>query len=139
VTGYILIKQRRETAHKWTMYAAFATSVLFLTCYLVYHFQVPATRFRGPRPVSYVYFAILVTHIVLAATVPFLAILTIYYGVRDRRWKHKRLAKWTFPIWLYVSVTGVVIYWMLYHLYPPVSMAAIMPVVDFEAAARSCI
>jgi uncharacterized membrane protein YozB (DUF420 family) len=129
IAGYLLIKQRRETAHKWTMLAAFATSVLFLCSYLAYHFQVEAvTRFRGPPPVSYFYYAILLTHVILAAVVPVLAIVTIYHGLRDNRLKHRRIARWTFPIWLYVSVTGVVIYAMLYHLYAPTEAAAIMHV-----------
>jgi uncharacterized membrane protein YozB (DUF420 family) len=117
VLGYVLIKRRRETAHKRTMLAAFAVSVLFLASYLAYHFQTEAvTRFRGPPPISYVYYAILISHIILAATVPVLAGLTIYYGYRDLRAKHVRIARWTFPIWLYVSVTGVIIYLMLYQL-----------------------
>lgn len=128
LAGYVLIKQRRETAHKRVMYAAFATSVLFLISYLTYHFQHTHTRFQGPPPVSYVYYAILLTHVVLAAAVPVLAVITIYRGVRDQRLKHRRIARWTFPIWLYVSVTGVVIYWMLYHLYPAPATAAIIEV-----------
>ena len=126
VVGYVLIKQGRERAHKWAMYSAFGTSVLFLSSYLVYHAQVEPSRFRGPPPISYLYYAILITHVVLAATVPFLAGLTIYRGVRDQRDKHRRIARWTFPIWLYVSVTGVVIYWLLYHVYPAPSPGAIM-------------
>ena len=119
VLGYVLIKQRREAAHKWTMLAAFATSVVFLICYLAYHFQaVTMTKFLGPPPISYLYYALLITHVILAATVPFLAGLTIYWGLKDQRLRHRRIARWTFPIWLYVSITGVVIYLMLYQLYP---------------------
>ena len=131
VIGYVLIKQRRETAHKRTMYAAFATSVLFLCSYLTYHFQVRHTSFGGPPTIAYLYYAILITHVVLAAAVPFLAVITIYHGVRDNRLKHRRIARWTFPIWLYVSVTGVVIYLMLYHLYPPTAAAAILHAASF--------
>jgi uncharacterized membrane protein YozB (DUF420 family) len=126
VTGYVLIKQRRETAHKLIMYAAFATSVVFLACYVVYHWQAGHTSFGGPPAVRTLYLAILASHIILAAAVPVLAIVTIYHGMRDNRLKHRRIARWTLPIWLYVSVTGVVIYWMLYHLYPPTSTAAII-------------
>lgn len=118
IAGYALIKRRRETAHKRVMLAAFGTSVAFLACYLVYHFQVGSVRFAGPPPVRMVYLAILVSHVVLAAAVPFLALRTIYLGLRGRRQAHRRLARWTWPIWLYVSLTGVVIYVMLYHLYP---------------------
>lgn len=119
VLGYVLIKRRQETAHKWAMLAAFAVSVVFLGCYLVYHYHVGSVRFSGPPLVRGAYLAILLTHVVLAAAVPVLALATIYHGLRDQRQKHRRIARWTFPIWLYVSVTGVVIYVMLYHLYPP--------------------
>jgi uncharacterized membrane protein YozB (DUF420 family) len=119
VAGYVLIKQRREQAHKWTMLACFGVSCLFLGCYLVYHAQVGSVQFTHTGPARVVYFAILISHVVLAALVPFLAIATIYLGLRDRRAAHRRLAWWTFPIWLYVSITGVVVYLMLYQLYPP--------------------
>lgn len=120
IAGYALIKQRRETAHRNTMLAAFGVSTAFLACYLTYHLSPghAMKKFTEPPPVSYVYFTILVSHIFLAAAVPFLALATIYLGLRDRRAQHRRLARWTFPIWLYVSVTGVAIYVMLYHLYP---------------------
>lgn len=119
VAGWLLIKARRERAHKNAMLAAFGVSVAFLVCYLVYHYQVGSVKFVGPSGVRTVYLAILLTHVVLAATVPFLAGITIYLGLADRRLRHRQLARWTFPIWLYVSITGVVIYVMLYHLYPP--------------------
>ncbi|MBL9123758.1 MAG: DUF420 domain-containing protein [Planctomycetaceae bacterium] len=121
VVGYVLIKQRREQAHKRTMLAAFGVSVVFLVCYLIYHRYAGHVRFGGPSPVREVYYALLLTHVLLAATVPFLAVATIYQGLADNRPAHRRLARWTFPIWLYVSITGVVIYAMLYHLYPPVT------------------
>lgn len=121
IAGFVLIKQRREDAHKWTMLACFGVSCVFLVCYLIYHYNVLSRRFpEYPGPaIRYTYLAILATHIVLAATVPFLAIATIYVGLKNYRRAHLRLAKWTFPIWLYVSVTGVVVYLMLYQLYPP--------------------
>jgi putative membrane protein len=121
IAGYILIRRKRETAHRNTMLAAFAVSVGFLACYLYYHvvvMQGRSTPFQGTGPIRYAYYAILLTHILLAALVPFLAAVTIYFGLADRRYGHRRLARWTYPIWLYVSVTGVAIYWMLYHLYP---------------------
>jgi uncharacterized membrane protein YozB (DUF420 family) len=118
ILGWTLIKTRREQAHKWTMLTAFCVSCVFLTCYLVYHVQVGSVPFQGQGTIRAVYFSILITHVVLAATVPVLAGVTIYFGMADRREKHRRIARWTFPIWLYVSITGVIIYLMLYHLYP---------------------
>jgi uncharacterized membrane protein YozB (DUF420 family) len=122
VAGYLLIKRRREIAHRNVMLAAFGVSVAFLACYLYYHIVVMqgrSTPFTETGPVRYAYYAILISHIILAATVPFLAAANIYLGLIDARLRHRRLARWTFPIWLYVSITGVVIYLMLYHLYPP--------------------
>lgn len=129
VAGYVLIKRHREIAHRNVMLLAFAVSVGFLACYLYYHLVVmqgQSTPFTQTGPVRYLYFVILISHIVLAATVPFLAAANIYLGLTDRRYRHRRLARWTFPIWLYVSVTGVLIYWMLYHLYPPATDSLIM-------------
>jgi putative membrane protein len=129
LAGYVLIKQKREIAHRNVMLAAFGVSVAFLVCYLVYHvgvMQGKSTPFTGAGPVRYLYFTILISHVILAAAVPFLAAANIYLGLADRRYGHRRLARWTFPIWLYVSITGVVIYWMLYHLYPPLSPTPIM-------------
>lgn len=122
VVGYVLIRQRREQAHKRVMLTAFGVSIAFLISYLAYHvwpFGVGETKFQGQGLIRPVYFTILITHIVLAAAVPVLAIVTIILGYRDRRVAHRRWAWWTFPIWLYVSITGVVIYVLLYHLYPP--------------------
>jgi uncharacterized membrane protein YozB (DUF420 family) len=119
IAGYVLIKQRREQAHKIAMLTAFCVSVAFLICYLVYHYHVLHVEFTGPPTVRTVYLVILASHIILAALVPFLAIATIYLGLTDRRKRHRQVARWTFPIWLYVSITGVVIYVMLYQLYPP--------------------
>lgn len=119
--GYALIKQRREAAHKWTMLACFGVSVVFLLCYVAYHVGIEGSkRFPDypPPVVRLAYFTILISHIVLAAFVPFLAIATIYLGLRDRRVVHRRIARWTFPVWLYVSVTGVIVYLMLYQIYP---------------------
>ena len=132
VVGYWLIKQGREAAHKWVMLAAFGVSTVFLACYLTYHIGARLSgrgelRFAGPPPINYVYYAILISHVLLAFTVPVLAITTIWLGLKDRREPHRRWAWWTFPIWLYVSVTGVVIYVMLYHVYPPSSANLIMP------------
>lgn len=121
LVGYVLIKQRREIAHRNVMLAAFGVSVVFLVCYLAYHvWPVGAASrpFYGQGSVRAVYYTILISHIILAMLVPFLASWNIYLGLKDRRAQHRRWAVWTFPIWLYVSVTGVVIYLMLYHWYP---------------------
>ncbi len=128
LVGYVLIKQRREQAHKRTMLSCFGVSVAFLICYLVYHAVAGSKRFPEypPTAIRYTYFAILLTHVVLAAAVPFLAVATIYFGLRDRRQRHVRLARWTFPIWLYVSITGVIVYLMLYQIFPPRNAVHIM-------------
>ncbi len=128
VVGYRLIRQGRVEAHKRVMLSAFAVSIVFLVCYLVYHFYVLHVPFAGPPAVRAVYLAILGTHVVLAACVPVLAIVTIWLGLTDRRAAHRRWARWTLPIWLYVSVTGVVVYLMLYHLWPgPPPAAMLLP------------
>jgi len=136
VIGLVLIRRRRERAHKRVMLAAFAVSVAFLVSYVAYHFGVlgaTTTKFAGQGPARAVYFAVLVSHILLAFLVPPLAVTTIALGLRcdaggttdsgaparsagPRHW-HRRLARLTLPIWLYVSSTGVVVYLMLYHLY----------------------
>lgn len=121
--GYVQIKRRQEAAHKWTMLACFGVSVVFLACYLTYHFNIPggSKRFPSYPPdlVRYGYYALLVSHVLLAAAVPFLAVITIWLGLADRRVAHRKIAWWTFPIWLYVSITGVLVYLLLYQLYPP--------------------
>jgi uncharacterized membrane protein YozB (DUF420 family) len=114
--GYRLIRQRRIQAHKRVMIAAFIVSVLFLISYLVYHYNVGAVRFRGLGVMRTVYLTILTTHTFLAAIVPALSILTLYRGLRGRYQKHRAIARWTLPVWLYVSITGVVVYVMLYRL-----------------------
>lgn len=113
--GYYWIRRRRVAIHKRFMVAALGFSSLFLTSYLIYHFQVGSVPFTGTGWVRPVYYAILLSHIVLAAAVLPLAAVTVYRAWNERFESHKRLARWTLPIWLYVSVTGVVIYWMLYH------------------------
>lgn len=117
VRGVMLIKAGRKVQHKKTMLAAFATSVVFLICYLIYHAQVGSKPFgHEGQAIRPVYFAILISHTVLAAAVPFLAIITLRRGLRNDLRRHVALARWTFPIWLYVSVTGVVVYLMLYWM-----------------------
>jgi uncharacterized membrane protein YozB (DUF420 family) len=113
--GYILIRTRRIAAHRAVMISAFATSSLFLICYLVYHAQVGSVPFPRQGLVRPLYFTILITHVVLAATVPPLAIITMTRGLKGRYVQHRRIARWTFPIWMYVSVTGVLVYVLLYQ------------------------
>ena len=113
--GYILIRQRAIDAHRRVMIAAFAVSSLFLVCYLIYHAQVGSVHYPHTGAIRTVYFGILITHTLLAATVPVLAILTLRRGLTSDFKRHRRIARWTLPIWLYVSVTGVVVYLMLYQ------------------------
>jgi uncharacterized membrane protein YozB (DUF420 family) len=117
VRGVMLIKAGKKLQHKKTMQAAFITSVVFLISYLTYHAQIGSKPFgHEGQPIRPVYFAILISHTILAAAVPFLAIITLRRGLRNDLRRHVAIAKWTFPIWLYVSVTGVVVYMMLYWM-----------------------
>ena len=113
--GYIMIRTRRIAQHRACMIAAFTASSLFLICYVVYHAQVGSVRFARAGFVRPLYYAILVTHVTLAATVPPLAIVTLSRGLKARYPQHRRIARWTFPIWMYVSVTGVLVYVLLYQ------------------------
>ena len=117
ITAYILIRNKRVAQHRSVMLAAFTTSCLFLICYLIYHAQVGSVPFgHEGTTLRTVYLTILTTHTVLAATVPFLAVITLRRGLAMKVQQHRKIARWTLPIWLYVSVTGVVVYVMLYHL-----------------------
>ena len=116
VWGYTLIRRRRIAQHRKVMQTAFAVSCLFLVCYLVYHYQVGSVRFPKTGALKMLYLTILGTHTLLAVAVPVLAIVTLRRGLSARYDAHRRIARWTLPIWLYVSVTGVVVYLMLYHL-----------------------
>jgi uncharacterized membrane protein YozB (DUF420 family) len=116
IWGYTLIRRRKIQTHRKVMVAAFVASVLFLISYLVYHSQVGSVRFPRTGTIRTVYLSILITHTVLAAAVPVLAILTLRRAWRADFGRHRAIAVWTFPIWLYVSVTGVVVYWMLYRM-----------------------
>ncbi len=119
VAGYLMIRRRRETAHKRCMIAAFCVSTVFLASYLTYRFLGEEKRFGGTGLIRPVYFFILITHVVLAMTVPVLAGRTLYLALRGRFDKHRRIARITFPIWIYVSVTGVLVYLLLFRLYGP--------------------
>lgn len=115
-TGWILIRRGRIAQHRAVMIAAVCTSVLFLISYLVYHAQVGSVRFTKQGPIRAVYFTILLTHTVLAAAIVPLVMVTLTRGLRARYERHRRIARWTMPIWLYVSVTGVIVYLMLYQM-----------------------
>ncbi len=114
--GYYYIRRREIDMHKRMMLGAFASSVVFLVCYVIYHLQVGSVRFPGTGAMRILYLTILLTHTVLAAAVPFLAVITLRRGLRRDDAEHRKIAKWAFPIWLYVNVTGVVVYLMLYRM-----------------------
>jgi uncharacterized membrane protein YozB (DUF420 family) len=115
VIGYALMRARRIDLHRRVMIAAFVTSSLFLICYLIYHAQVGSVPFTREGFVRPLYFTILITHVTLAAAVLPLAIVTLTRGLKGRYPRHRAIARWTFPIWLYVSVTGVLVYVLLYQ------------------------
>ena len=113
--AYRFIRSGRVQEHRRTMLSAFGVSVAFLICYLIYHSQVGSVHYPKMGAIRYVYFSILTTHTILAAAVPVLATITLRRGLGADFKRHRRIARWTFPIWLYVSVTGVVVYLMLYQ------------------------
>jgi uncharacterized membrane protein YozB (DUF420 family) len=117
LSGYLLIRNGRVALHKKCMLGALAASALFLTSYVIYHANTGSRPFEGQGAIRLVYFAILITHVILAATILPLALVTAARGLRSQFPRHVKIARWTLPIWLYVSVTGVVIYVMLYRLY----------------------
>ncbi len=114
--GWALIKTGRREAHRFAMVAAFLCSAAFLACYLWYHFHVGSVRFQKTGLIRTVYFSILLTHTILAVAVLPVILRTLFLAARGRFDEHRRWARWAFPIWLYVSVTGVTVYWMLYRL-----------------------
>ena len=121
VSGFVLIRRKNEAGHKKLMLSAFGVSCVFLICYVVYHANAGSRKFPSEHYAAFwypVYLAVLLPHIVLAATVPFLTGTTIFFGLTDRREKHRKLARITFPIWLYVSITGVLVYLFLYWWFP---------------------
>lgn len=116
-TGYLMIRRGRILAHKSCMGLAFASSTVFLVSYVLYHAKVGSVPFRGQGWIRPVYFTLLASHTVLAAAIVPLAVITLSRALREQFDRHKRIARWTLPLWLYVSVTGVVVYFLLYHLY----------------------
>jgi uncharacterized membrane protein YozB (DUF420 family) len=118
LAGFYFIKSGNRDAHRNCMLAAFTSSILFLISYLIYHYQVGSVPFKGQGAMRTVYFTILISHTMLAVTVVPLASITLVRALKEKFVAHRRIARWTFPIWLYVSVTGVIVYWMLYWLVP---------------------
>lgn len=118
VAGYVFIRRRRVAAHKLCMLSAFATSIVFLASYLTLRYFAGFTAFQGQGWIRPVYFTILTSHTILAATIPPLALIVLYRAFREQFARHRWIARWTLPVWLYVSVTGVVVYLILYRLYP---------------------
>ena len=116
LTGYCFIRQRNIAAHRRCMLAALGSSALFLISYLVYHFSVGSVGFEGQGWTRLVYFAVLVSHTVLATAIVPLVLVTVVRALRERFDRHRAIARWTLPLWIYVSVTGVVVYWMLYQM-----------------------
>ncbi|HET9364801.1 MAG TPA: DUF420 domain-containing protein [Candidatus Angelobacter sp.] len=116
-TGRVLIGRKQVRLHRACMIAAVVTSSIFLVCYLYYHAHVGSVHFSGQGWAKRVYFTILISHTILAVAVVPLVLLSLNYGLRARFDKHRRIARWAFPVWLYVSITGVIVYIMLYQIY----------------------
>jgi putative membrane protein len=117
VAGYVAIRRGRQSTHRALMLSALGASALFLTSYLFYHYLAGTTRFAGTGLARPVYFTVLTSHTILAMVIVPLVIVTLVLALRGRFPRHRRIARWTFPLWLYVSVTGIVVYLMLYQLY----------------------
>jgi putative membrane protein len=120
VRGYFCIRNGKIAYHRACMVSAFVVSSVFLVGYLYYHFHAGLVRFSGQGLVRPVYFALLTSHTILAVATPVLAIITITLALRKKFQAHRRIARWTLPIWLYVSVTGVIVYYMVYVIYTPI-------------------
>ena len=116
--GYIFIRRQRQVAHRNCMIGAVISSALFLTCYLIYHYNAGRTVFRDPAWFRPIYLTILLTHTILAVVIVPMVLTTLYHAVRRQFERHKKIARWTWPIWMYVSITGVLIYFLLYHVFP---------------------
>lgn len=116
IGGYVSIRRRKIQTHKKFMLAAFGTSCVFLASYLTYHFQIGSKHFEGQGVIRPVYFSILISHTILAAAIVPLVIMTLRRALKGSFERHRRIARRTLPLWIYVSVTGVVVYWMLYRL-----------------------
>jgi putative membrane protein len=118
VAGFYFIRQKNVPAHRKCMLSAVTCSVLFLICYLTYHLQMGTTRFLKPAWFRPYYLMLLISHTILAVTIVPLIIITLTRALRERFDQHRKIARWTWPLWMYVSVTGVIVYWLLYHRFP---------------------
>ena len=116
--GYVFIRRQRQVAHRNCMIGAVISSALFLTCYLIYHYNVGRTEFRNPEWFRPIYLTILLTHTILAVVIVPMVLTTLYRAARRQFDRHRKIARWTWPIWMYVSITGVIIYFLLYHIFP---------------------
>lgn len=114
--GWVFIRRREVAKHRLCMIGALVTSVAFLASYLVYHYHIGSRPFPHEGPIRVVYFAILITHVILAAAIVPLVLMTVSRAFRQQFARHRAIARWTLPLWLYVSVTGVIVYWMLYRM-----------------------
>ena len=118
LAGYVCIRRKNKIAHRNWMAAALVTSTLFLICYLVYHYHAGRTTFRNPAWFRPIYLTLLLTHTLLAVTIVPMILVTASRAMKERFELHRKIARWTWPLWMYVSVTGVLIYFLLYHLFP---------------------
>ena len=116
MTGYVLIRRGERAKHRACMIAALVVSAMFLTSYVIYHLQVGSVPFRGTGWIRTLYFAVLIPHVILAIAIVPLVVMTVSRALSSRFDKHRRIARWTLPLWLYVSVTGVIVYLMLYRM-----------------------
>lgn len=142
ILGFFFIRRGRRDAHRNCMVGALITSTLFLTCYLIYHYNAGRTTFRDPQWFRPYYLAILLTHTVLAVAIVPMVLVTVWHAIRKNWEKHKRIARWTWPVWMYVSVTGVLIYFLLYQFFPQQPANAPAPQVSgisTHSAAEGCI
>jgi uncharacterized membrane protein YozB (DUF420 family) len=117
LAGYVFIRKRRVNAHRRCMLTAFGVSILFLVSYLTYHYEVGDVRFQGTGWIRPAYFVMLISHIILAVAIVPLATITLWRALSARFDAHRRIARWTWPLWMYVSVTGVLVYVLVYHIY----------------------
>jgi uncharacterized membrane protein YozB (DUF420 family) len=116
--GYVFIRRQRQVAHRNCMIGAVISSALFLTCYLIYHYNAGRTVFRDPAWFRPIYLTILLTHTILAVVIVPMVLTTLYRAATRQFDRQKKIARWTWPIWMYVSITGVIIYFLLYHIFP---------------------
>ena len=121
VAGYLFVRRGKILQHKACMLSAFVCSACFLASYLYFHFHAGLVRFSGQGPIRPTYFAILISHTILAVVIVPLVLITLTFALRRRFRSHKAIARWTLPLWLYVSITGVIVYWLLFVLYQPIA------------------